>query len=166
MALQRMKWSATGADLIRTQARDGAMVRGLDDPPVVHRRGAVHVHVHGYRTADQATPARSPATPPGDQPSGGLPAEADFRDRGVVPRGRDQEGRNWSARIYGLGGAGYSEEDPARYSPRRVTRTPEVPASSKPARRSRNAWRAQPLAELTVITARASIAVSLRRNAD
>jgi hypothetical protein len=107
--LRPMKWSATGASLIASKPRDGATVRGLEDPPVTHRRGAVHIHVHGYRTADQATPLRSAAARR-DQTT--EPQEAGFKDRGVVLRGRDQEGRNWAARIYGPGGAGYSEEDP------------------------------------------------------
>jgi hypothetical protein len=38
--------------------------------------------------------------------------DAGLRDRGVVLRGRDQEGRKWSARVYGPGSAGYSEENP------------------------------------------------------
>jgi hypothetical protein len=81
----------------------------------------VHIHVHGVRTADQATPLRSPATR-GDPPTGGLPSvrrdqttepeDAGFRGPNVDLRGRDQEGRNWGVRIYGPAGAGYAEEEP------------------------------------------------------
>ncbi len=114
MAL-RLKWSNTGASLIGP--RDGAMVRQIDKPRSP-RRGPVHIHLHGVRTADQSTPQRSPAP----QSTGGLPAarrdqttepeEGGFRGSSVDLRGRDQEGRNWGVRIYGPAGAGYSEEDP------------------------------------------------------
>jgi hypothetical protein len=38
MALQRMKWSNSDASLIRTQARDGAQVRQIDEPRPPRRR--------------------------------------------------------------------------------------------------------------------------------
>jgi hypothetical protein len=98
MALQRMRWTNTGADLIRSQARDGANLRSIAEPPAPRRRD-VHIHIHGARTVDQSAPLRSPA-PPGDQPTGGLPAvprdqntepeEAGFKNRGIKLRGRDQ----------------------------------------------------------------------------
>jgi hypothetical protein len=83
-------------------SRDGALVRQIDEPRSP-RRGAVHIHVHGVRTADQATPLRSPATR-GDQSTGDQPLvrrdqttepeDAGFRGPSVDLRGRDQEGRN------------------------------------------------------------------------
>jgi hypothetical protein len=53
---ERYRWSNTGAELIRTQARDGAMLRGLDEPRPP-RREHVHVYLHAAKVADQAAPA-------------------------------------------------------------------------------------------------------------
>ena len=90
MALQRMRWSNTGATLIGS--RDGATLRSIADPAPPRRRD-VHIHIHAAKVADQAAPA------------GGLPAvrrdqnvepeEAGFRDRGIKLRGRDTVGHAW-----------------------------------------------------------------------
>ena len=61
MALTKMRWSNTGANLIGASARDGANLRSITDPPA-SRREHFHVYLHAAKTADQATP------------TGGLPA--------------------------------------------------------------------------------------------
>jgi hypothetical protein len=88
MALQRLRWSNTGATLIGP--RDGATLRSIADPAPPRRRD---VHIHAAKVADQAASA------------GGLPAvrrdqnvepeEAGFRDRGIKLRGRDTVGHAW-----------------------------------------------------------------------
>ena len=53
MALQRMRWSNTGATLIGP--RDGATLRSIADPAPPRRRD-VHIHLHAAKVADQAAP--------------------------------------------------------------------------------------------------------------
>jgi hypothetical protein len=61
MALTRMRWTNTGADLIRSKPRDGALLRALDEPRAPRRRD-IHIYLPAAKTVDQAAPA------------GGLPA--------------------------------------------------------------------------------------------
>jgi hypothetical protein len=44
--MQRMRWSNTGAELIRTQARDGAHLRSIDEPAPPRRRD-IHIYLPG-----------------------------------------------------------------------------------------------------------------------
>jgi len=101
MALQRMRWSNTGAELIRTQARDGANLRSIDEPRSP-RLGPVHIHLYGVKTADQAPTG---GLPPARKEQNVEPEEAGFRDRGIQLSGRDQAGPpgNWSRSNLGAG---------------------------------------------------------------
>ena len=106
MALQRMRWSNTGATLIGPRA--GATLLSIADP-APPRRCDVHIHIHAAKVADQA-PANGPLAVRRDQNV--EPEEAGFRDRGIKLRGRDAEGHAWGATIRGSHGRGYSAEDP------------------------------------------------------
>jgi hypothetical protein len=106
---QRYKWTNTGATLIRATARDGATLHQLDQPRPTRARH-IHVHLPATRTADQAPPAGG--LPAARRDQNVEPEEAGFRDRGIRLTGRDQEGKNWEATIYGPGGAGYEMHDP------------------------------------------------------
>jgi hypothetical protein len=63
VALQRMRWSNTGATLIGP--RDGATLRSIADP-APPRRCDVHIHIHAAKVADDA-PARGPPAVRRDQ---------------------------------------------------------------------------------------------------
>jgi hypothetical protein len=132
MALQRMRWSNTGATLIGP--RDGATLRSIADPAPPRRRD-VHIHIHAAKVADQAAPG------------GGLrpfivirmssPKEAGFRDRGIKLRGRDAEGHAWGATIYGPHGRGYSAEDSGTiFAPSTGDANAGEPGEADPARGS------------------------------
>jgi hypothetical protein len=54
MALTRMRWTNTGADLISPRVRDGAMVRQIDEPRA--RRRDVHIYLPAVKTVDQSAP--------------------------------------------------------------------------------------------------------------
>jgi hypothetical protein len=111
--MQRMRWSNTGAELIRTQARDGAHLRSIDEPAPPRRRD-IHIYLPAAKVADQAA-QRTGGLPPANMDQNVEPPEAGFRDRGIRLRGRDQAGRNWGATIYGppaAGGNGYENEEP------------------------------------------------------
>ena len=62
----RMRWTNTGATLIHSKPRDGAMVGSIDEPRPPRRAEHFHVYLHnapvakpGTRTHDATTPARS-----------------------------------------------------------------------------------------------------------
>jgi hypothetical protein len=42
---ERYRWTNTGASLIKTQARDGALVRQINEPP---RKATADRHIHIY----------------------------------------------------------------------------------------------------------------------
>jgi hypothetical protein len=72
----RMRWTNTGASLIHSKPRDGAMVGSIDEPRPPRRAEHFHVYLHNApvakpcaRTHDATTPARSPAVRRGDQAS-------------------------------------------------------------------------------------------------
>jgi hypothetical protein len=109
MALTRMRWTNTGAELIRSQARDGAELRQIDEPRPPRRRD-IHIYLPAAKTADQAAPAGG--LPAARKDQNVEPEEAGFRDRGGIKlTGRDQQGRNWSATIYSPHGSGWAAEE-------------------------------------------------------
>jgi hypothetical protein len=53
--MARYKWTHDGADLIRSEPREGAMLLAIGEPRSP-RREHVHVHVHAAKVTDQAVP--------------------------------------------------------------------------------------------------------------
>jgi hypothetical protein len=62
---QRYRWSNTSASLIRTQARDGAELRQINEP-YSPRRKDIHIYLPAAKVVDQASP--KPRPPIRDQP--------------------------------------------------------------------------------------------------
>jgi hypothetical protein len=85
----RMRWTSTGADLIGSKPRDGAMLRGFDDPRPGRRETHTHIYLH-----DQAAPRRAAVRDGEPMTTGGLsevrrdqttePPDAGFRGRPSV----------------------------------------------------------------------------------
>jgi hypothetical protein len=64
MAVPRMRWTHDGPDLIGARARDGAELRGIDEPREP-RRPVEHVHVYLNDVPQVAKPAvRRHGSPP------------------------------------------------------------------------------------------------------
>ena len=88
--MQRMRWSNTGAELIRTQARDGAHLRSIDEPAPPRRRD-IHIYLPGAKVADQAAQPTG-GLPPASMDQNVEPPAAGFRDRGMRLRATTDSG--------------------------------------------------------------------------
>ncbi len=104
MAMQRLRWTNTGAELIRTTARDGAMVRHMGEP----RRPGNATFMAICRPPGRMTQLHSAALGASPSPD---------RDCGIKLTGRGRARQEMGSDNLGPGeSAGYETHDPDAFT--------------------------------------------------